>query len=379
MGICTRNVRYLSIRNDDMEVQLFNALFGCYFTTVYHVLKETGKRKLTNAEYMDLIWEMSKTYGFAGISNQVISDAITLGENEELEENKDAWPFFEKKIKEEKSDSCRSPQIVRYHENRLQNISDFPLSTVEKMWLKSLYTDPRIELFLKSDNNLPELSDIKPLFDWEDFVLFDQYADGDPFHDKHYKEMFRKVLEAVHKKSRLEIQFRKPNNTVSFRPDGTYESVSNSGIGTLYVDTDYLEYSERDNKFRLIGNNPRFGRNMVNIASIVECREVEKIEFPNTKFPNAYSSDEFQREVIFELFDSHNALERFLLNFSHYEKVSEYHKESGKYRITIYYDEADETDLVIRILSFGPHVKVLEPRRIVGLMQDKLWKQMNGS
>jgi hypothetical protein len=358
-----------------MELQLFNALFGCYFTTVYHILKE--KRELTDSEYGDLIWKISKNYGFAGISNQVISEAITLGENEELEENKDAWPFFEKKIKEEKSDSCRSPQIVRYHENRLQNISDFPLSTIEKMWLKSLYTDPRIELFLKSDNNLPELNDIKPLFDWEDFVLFDQYADGDPFHDKHYKEMFRKVLEAVHKKSRLEIQFRKLDNTVSFRPDGTYESVSNSGIGRLYIDTEHLEYSERDNKFRLIGNNPRFGRNMVNIASIVECREVKK--FPNTKFPNAQSDNEFQSEVIFEFFDSNNVLERFLLNFSHYEKVSEYHKESGKYRIKIYYDEADETDLLIRTLSFGPHVEVLEPSDFVELIRERLRKQRNGS
>ena len=358
-----------------MELQLFNALFGCYFTTVYHILKE--KRELTDSEYGDLIWKISKNYGFAGISNQVISEAITLGENEELEENKDAWPFFEKKIKEEKSDSSRSPQIVRYHENRLQNISDFPLSTIEKMWLKSLYTDPRIELFLKSDNNLPELNDIKPLFDWEDFVLFDQYADGDPFHDKHYKEMFRKVLEAVHKKSRLEIQFRKLDNTVSFRPDGTYESVSNSGIGRLYIDTEHLEYSERDNKFRLIGNNPRFGRNMVNIASIVECREVKK--FPNTKFPNAQSDNEFQSEVIFEFFDSNNVLERFLLNFSHYEKVSEYHKESGKYRIKIYYDEADETDLLIRTLSFGPHVEVLEPSDFVELIRERLRKQRNGS
>lgn len=247
------------------------------------------------------------------------------------------------------------------------------------MWLKSIYSDPRIGLFIEDDLSQPELSDVQPLFDWKDFVLFDQYTDGDPFYDKHYKEMFRKVLEAIHKKSRLEIQFRKPNTTVSLRSDGTYETVPNNGIGKLYIDTDYLEYSERDNRFRLIGNNPRFGRNMVNIASIVECREVEKIDFPNTKFPNAYSADDFQREVIFELLDSNNTLERFLLNFSHYEKVSEYQKESGKYRITICYDEADETDLVIRILSFGPHVKVLEPRRIVGLIQDKLWKQMNGS
>ena len=366
-----------------MELQLFNALFGCYFTTVYHILKEAEKRELTDSEYRDLIGENAELYGFQEISRMLILDAITLGENEELEENKDAWPFFEKKIKEEKSESSQSPKIVRYHKNRLHNISDFPLSTIEKMWLKSLDSDPRKRLFLESndalkrDDVLPELSDIEPLFDWSDFVLFDQYTDGDPFDDEDYRNIFQKVLKAVRKEARLEIQFRKPDNTVLFSSDGTYEIAPNTGIGKLYIDTDHLEYSERDNKFRLIGNNPRFGRNMVNIASIVECHEVEKIEFPNTKFPNAQSDNEFQSKVIFELLDSNNVLERFLLNFSHYKKQSEYMKESGKYRIIITYDKADETDLLIRTLSFGPYVKVLEPSDFVELIRERLWTQRN--
>lgn len=365
------------------ELQLFNALFGCYFTTVYHILKE--KRELTDSEYRNLIWKMSKNYGFAGISNQVISEAITLGENEELEENKDAWPFFEKKIKEEKSESSQSPKMVRYHENRLHNISDFPLSTIEKKWLKSLGSDPRKRLFLESDDNLesddvlPELSDIEPLFDWSDFVLFDQYTDGDHFDDEDYRNIFQKVLKAVREEARLEIQFKKPDNTVLFSSDGTYEVESKAGIGKLYIDTEHLEYSERDNKFRLIGNNPRFGRNMVNIASIVECREVEKRKIPNNKFPNAQSDNAFQSEVIFELSDSNNVLERFLLNFSHYEKRQEYMKESGKYRIIITYDKADETDLLIRTLSFGPYVEVLEPSDFVELIRKRLRKQRDGT
>ena len=342
-----------------MELQLFNALFGCYFTTVYHILKEAGSRELTNAKYRDLIRKTAETYGFPEISSTLILDAITLGENEELEENKDAWPFFERIIKEEKSASSLSSKKAQYqmHKNKLQNISIFPLSIIEKMWLKSIYLNPRIELFIDDDfpKPKPKLRDVEPLFDWKDFVLFDR------------------------KEARLEIKFRKPDNTVSFSSDGTYEIEPKTGIGKLYIDTEYLEYSERDNKFRLIGNNPRFGRNMVNIASIVECREVEKRKFPNPKFPNAQSDNAFQSEVIFELFDSNNVLERFLLNFSHYEKDSEYMKESGKYRIKITYDKADETDLLIRTLSFGPHVKVLEPSDFVELIRERLRKQRDGT
>ena len=361
-----------------MDVYLFNALYGCYFSTVYHILKEAGNRELKNTEYWDLIRTMSETYGFPGITSMVVEGAISLGEIEEIEDNKDAWPFFDKITKEEKSGSTIPSKLVQYHthKNRLNNISGFPLSTIEKMWLKSVYSDPRIRLFVENDEDLPDFSEVEPLFNWGDFILFDQYTDGDPFQDTHYIEMFRKVLEGVRKKSRLEIKFRKHDNTISFNADGTYEKKPDEGIGMLYIDTDYLEYSERDNKFRLIGNNPRFGRNMVNVASIVECREVEKINVPNAEYQNEYSRDEFQREAVFELVDSNNVLERFLLNFSHYEKVAEYIKAHGKYRITINYDETDETDLVIRTLSFGPYVKVVEPRRFVELIRDRLWQQM---
>ena len=361
-----------------MDIKLFNALYGCYFSTVYHILKEAGSKELTNAEYWDLIWKMSETYGFPGITNVVVESAISIGENEEIEDNKDAWPFFDREAREEKIGLRVRPKTVqhRVHKNRLNNISDFPMSTIEKMWLKSVYSDPRIRLFMENDTVLPEISEVEPLFDWDDFILFDQYADGDPFDDKHYIEMFRKALEGVRKKSRLAIKFRKHNNAISFNADGSYEELPESGIGMLYIDTDYLEYSERDNKFRLVGNNPRFGRNLVNISSIIECREVEKIDVPNAEFQNAYSRDEFQKAAIFELLDTHNTLERFMLCFSHYEKVAENTTEQGKYRITIYYDESDETDMVIRTLSFGPHVKAVEPRRFVELIRDRLWKQM---
>lgn len=361
-----------------MGVKLFDALHGCYFSTVYHILKEAGSKELTDKEYRELIGKMSDTYGFPGLTNMIVGGAINLGENEEIEDNKDAWSFFDKEKKEEKNGAGRENRTYDVNKSRLKNISDFPLSYIEKRWLKSLYSDARIRLFLKDTEEPAELCDIEPLFSWDDFALFDRYDDGDPFEDEHYIEMFHKVLKGVHSKSRLEIKFKKPSSHVDFKPDGAFEIEPDRGIGTLYIDPEYLEYSERDDKFRLIGNNPRFGRNMVNIASIVDCREVEKINVPNAEFQEGYLCDDFQREVIFELVDAKNALERFLLNFSHYEKATEYLREQEKYRITINYDDTDETDLVIRTLSFGPHVKVVEPRRFVELIKDRLWQQMEG-
>ena len=45
-----------------MDVKLFNALYGCYFSTVYHILKEAGNREFTNTEYWNLIKKMSEEF-----------------------------------------------------------------------------------------------------------------------------------------------------------------------------------------------------------------------------------------------------------------------------------------------------------------------------
>lgn len=39
------------------------------------------------------------------------------------------------------------------------------------------------------------------------------------------------------------------------------------------------------------------------------------------------------------------------------------------------YDGEDETEIVIRVLSFGPYVKVLEPSSFVNLIKERLISQ----
>lgn len=358
-----------------MKINLFNELYCSYFSTIFHILKESANKELTDIEFRRLVKKMSDYYGFPETTDFVVRTAIDAGKNEDVEGDKDAWPFFDRKKEEVKTNKSTDKEEY-INRNRLNSITSFPLSKLEKMWLKSIYLDPRVRLFIDEYTEPTELCDVEPLFNWDDFVLFDQYADGDPFEDKHYIEMFRKILKGVRNRSRLEIKFRKPNNEISFNPDGSYEINHDRGIGTLYIDPDYIEYSERDNRFRLIGNNPRFGRNMVNIASVEECKEVEPIDVPDAEFKDGYSKDSFKREAVFELVDDNNTLERFLLNFSHYEKVAEYVDSERRYRVRIAYDEADETDLVIRTLSFGPHVKAVRPDEFVAKICNRLREQI---
>lgn len=351
-----------------MKIQLFNEFYGCYFITVFHIIKEAIGKELTDTEFRDLIKRMSDAYGFSETTRIDIERSLERGKDPKWDGQKDSWPFF---YRETKANNTSQVNICR-----LNKVSDIPLSTIEKMWLKSLYTDPRIRLFLKDGYELPELHDVEPLFDWNDIVLFDQYADGDPCEDEAYIEIFHKVLEGVRKQDRLRIRIRKQNQRISFNSDGSFERLSDRGIGTIYIDPDHIEYSERDNKFRLVGDNPRFGRNMVNIAAIVSCDVVQRFPTRNHDDKIGSATNSFQKEFVLELANVNNALERFLLSFSHYNKTAEYSKERDKYQITIVYDEADESDVLIRVLSFGSHVRVIRPNSFVFLVKERLQKQI---
>ncbi len=109
-----------------------------------------------------------------------------------------------------------------------------PLTTLQKQWLKALSLDPRIRLF---GIEFPDtLSEVEPLFTPADYHIYDKYTDGDPFEDEGYINRFRVILEAIRtgRQIKLEMTNRKGNPMfVRCRPIR-------------------LEYSEKDDKFRLI-------------------------------------------------------------------------------------------------------------------------------
>ena len=64
-----------------------------------------------------------------------------------------------------------------------------------------------------------------------------------------------------------------------------------------------------------------------------------------------------------------------MLHFSDLEKETE-RIDDRRYRITLHYRQRDETEILIRILSFGPVLKVVEPESMVSLIRERLTKQM---
>lgn len=225
-----------------------------------------------------------------------------------------------------------------------------PLTNIEKSWLKAVFLDPRVRLFGNYEDLFP---DTEPLFTPEDFVIYDRYSDGDDFTDKGYIERFRIILSAV--KSRTPLDIRMYNRR------GEEISVT--------ILPEKLEYSEKDDKMRLIGIG-KGNYDTINLARIISCKESENKEL---SFPEKNESK--SRTVTLRITDRRNALERCLLHFAHFEKRAE-KIDDMHYMVHIVYDKDDETELVIRILGFGPMVEVTEPEHFRNLIIERLKRQM---
>ena len=212
-----------------------------------------------------------------------------------------------------------------------------PLTILQKRWINAIALDPRIRLF--TDRPVV-FSDVEPLFLPEDIYVFDKYSDGDPYENPEYIRNFRLILDAI--KHQYPIQI----------------SITN-------------RHGKRitDDKFRLIGTGSKLG-NTINLGRITSCEKCENQQGGKVGKRNLPQP----RKVLFELVDDRKALERVLMHFAHFEKQVE-KVDERKYQVTLYYDKEDETEILIRVLSFGPMLRVVKPVAFINLIKGRLSDQ----
>lgn len=231
----------------------------------------------------------------------------------------------------------------------LKHIPTMPMTLVQKQWLKAISLDPRIKLF---GVEISELEDVEPLFTADDYFIYDKYSDGDPYEDEGYIKRFQTILSALNEKQPLKIQMvNRKGNTVS-----------------MMVMPQRLEYSEKDDKFRLISTGSRYG-GTVNLARIITCEKCFV-----ARFTVHHPASPIKESLTLRILDERNALERCLLHFAHFEKRVE-RVDPKQYLVHIQYDKNDETEIVIRILSFGHMVEVIAPNDFRKLIIDRLKSQ----
>ncbi len=296
---------------------IFHEIYGCYYNTVAKMLSFAVRGELTQEKMSRIAHEEAYSESFLEI--------LPALKNEK-------WQLIDKNL--------HTP---------LKCEPTMPMTTLEKRWLKAISLDPRFQLF---GVEFTGLDDVQPLFTPEDYVVFDKYSDGDPYESDEYIRKFRTILDAQKRGKKIKI---------------SYTSRS-GGSRTAVCAPHHIEYSEKDDKFRLITTGCRYAET-INIAKITSCEILEDSPVRQVDYRGSE-----KESLTMEAFDYRNALERVMLHFAHLEKCAE--KIGDKhYRVTLRYDRDDETEMVIRVLSFGPMIKVTEPERFVTLIKERLIAQ----
>ncbi|WP_337371973.1 WYL domain-containing protein [Phascolarctobacterium succinatutens] len=296
----------------------FNEIYGTYFNVVSSILQQAQTGELTVEKLNRIVQEQA--FG-------------------------DSYLTIPKSLRD-----CEWPLLQNDMTTPLKHAPAMPLTTLQRRWLKTLLSDKRMQLF---DVDCTGLEDVEPLFKQEQFIYFDRYSDGDAYDDPQYKKHFRLLLQAIKEKRRVAISFI--NN-------------KNDSMRKKYLPMQ-IEYSAKDDKFRLkavCGSSQHY----VNIARIKDCC---LLETANAEICEQKAQERCELTAL--LTDERNALERAMLHFSHLEKITE-RLDEKHYRLQLMYNKSDETEMVIRILSFGPLLRVQEPAGFIELLRHRLRKQL---
>ncbi|MCL2527959.1 MAG: WYL domain-containing protein [Defluviitaleaceae bacterium] len=295
---------------------LFSEIYSTYFNTVAEIIAEAINHSVSEKRMTEIITQKA-------FSESVLTILPAIKSEE--------WLLLNSK-----------------GETPIKKVPSTPLTTLQKRWLKALAADPRIMLF---DPDIAGLEDVEPLFKMEDIVYFDRYADGDPFTCQEYASNFKIILKAIKSRCKLNI------DVMAYR---------DNLVTGIYI-PHRLEYSQKDDKFRLISTKGS-KHNIINLARVTKCELLDAYEDEIAESAPAESC------VLFELTDDRNALERVMLHFSDCRKETQRLNDT-LYHVSLWYDPQDETEILIRILSFGQMIKVVAPDGFVNQIKERIFRQ----
>lgn len=303
---------------------IFNEVYGTYYNIVADILGKAASDGLTLEQLKRIVYK-------DGYEESALELLPALTD--------ERWLLLTKEIK--------TPLIHK---------PSMPLTLLQKKWLKALLLDERVRLFFTDDelaNEEKALEDVEPLYRPEQFVFFDRFVDGDDYKSVRYRENFRQILQAV--KDHLAI-------------DASYRTNKDNVIVWTNLVPMALEYSAKDDKFRLQGmaGSRHVTLNLGKIIT-VELGEPLAEELPLVSVS--------QEKLVLELVDERHTMMRALMHFSDLAKETE-KLDDTHYLLTVYYDKNDETEMVYRVLSFGPTMKVREPECFVKLLKEMLKEQL---
>lgn len=307
---------------------LFSEIFGCYYKVITEIINNSP---LSVDEIRNIINEN----GFAESCFHLLPKLETL-------------PFIEK----------RDGKYYSLLENKIK----MPITNIEKSWLKAISNDPRFELFVV-DYDKSKLDDIEPLYEQEQFKYYDKYSDGDDFGNCYYQKYFRKINTALENSTPVKIVYQNPKGRITINH---------------YIPIKF-EFSPKDDKFRFFAARIRNGKLIdyvcLNMGRILDVRNSNETYKGKLNLEPHLEKFDCEEPVVVEIYNDRNAIERFMVEFSTYRKNSEFDDNTQTCTTKIYYRKTDEIEVLIKLLSFGPTLKIIGPERFLKLFKYRIKKQ----
>jgi len=226
-------------------------------------------------------------------------------------------------------------------------MSLMPLSSIEMQWMNNILHHPLAKCFLTQDEiaRLLERIPDNGLFDVNSPLLYDQFIDLDDIlsTDGHAIAVST-LLAAIRENKKVALTYVSQYNRKS----------------TWYCYPSHLEYSKRDNCFRLYALTEK---KKVRVFNLERVQNVLIVDSGIAKEEIAEKIVEFEREnerhlvVLFS--ERKNIPDKILTEFSPWKK-SCIKAGKDKYRMSLVYDADDSREIVVRLLSYGADIFVAD-------------------
>lgn len=244
-----------------------------------------------------------------------------------------------------------------------------PLTNVECRWLKSICNHPFAQLFLEKNilnkitNYLGENIKELPISKIKYYDRFhQQYYNKLEKYNLNTNELSQEDKEAAEKYiNYFKIVLRNITTKTPNELTITYNTIKNRPV-TKKVYPCWIVFCKRNHIFQLYSVNSENDQ-----LEIINFERIANIE-ENIKSSNKYKHKQLEKKILsclniervitIEFYNHKNVPDRILTEFSPWKKECIYDKTTEKYTMTLYYYKREETELLVRLLSYGPYIKI---------------------
>ena len=238
-----------------------------------------------------------------------------------------------------------------------------PLSTYEIRWLKTILDDEKMLCFLEKSTEIEPLKhwlednaqDLKPI-PIEHIKHFDRFHCPDEKAEKE-QTVISVLLASIQNSNSVSIRYRANNNTF-FK--GEYYPI-------------LIEFSKRNNYFQCVCCTPLYDDIITMNVAQIETITINGTQFKAWKANQALQTYRGQqmRTVEIEFYDIRNAVDRILTEFAPWKKECRYDRKTDLYTLKLYYQQQDEKEILIRLMGYGPYIRIKEHDHSIAIEMSK--------